>query len=155
MSLETEHAEILVRQLSSKDQKSLVALDRKITGIDRSSYFSLKLSSTLKDTGIQISLAAEVDGSLVGFVLARVYYGEFGRVEPSAVLDTIGVQPELQGRGVAHAMVKQLCTNLRGLGIKRLQTEVDWEDQALLTFFHHQGFAPAPRFCLDLDLDPE
>ena len=43
-----------------------------------------------------------------------------------------------------------LWTNLAALGISRLQTEVSWSDQQLLHFFNAQGFAPAPRFCLDL-----
>jgi len=38
-----------------------------------------------------VSLAAEIEGLLVGFLLARVYYGEFGTLEPAAVMDTIGV----------------------------------------------------------------
>ena len=42
--------------------------------------------------------------------------------------------------------------NLLALGIRTLQTEVAWQSPELIAFFHHEGFALAPRLCLDLDL---
>jgi hypothetical protein len=53
---------------------------------------------------------------------------------------------------VGSALQRQLHANLSGLGVSVLQTEVSWDDQQLLGFFHHQGFRPAARFCLHLDL---
>ena len=69
------------------------------------------------------------------------------------MLDTLGVHPARRGHGVGRALMRQLCTNLLGLGIRALQTEVGWENQELLAFFHHEGFRPAQRLCLDLDLE--
>lgn len=147
-----EKDEILVRSLRADDLESVIGLDAKITGRRREEYFKIKLAQSIADTGVQISLAAEIDGLFAGFLLARVYYGEFGAMEPTAVLDALGVHTGLRGRGVGHALLRQLRTNLRGLGISRLRTEVAWDDQQLLSFFHHEKFVPAPRICLDLDL---
>jgi ribosomal protein S18 acetylase RimI-like enzyme len=144
--------DVVVRSLRASDLAAVVAVDEKVTGRRREEFFRLKLQQALADTGIALSLAAEADGAVVGFMLARVYYGEFGVMEPVAVLDVLGVQPAFQGRGVARALLDQLGTNLRGLGIPRLRTEVAWEAIDLLRFFHHEGFRPAPRLCLDLDL---
>jgi ribosomal protein S18 acetylase RimI-like enzyme len=105
------------------------------------------------ESGIKISLAAELDGLFAGFLLARVYYGEFGTMEPAAVLDTIGVHPDFRHQGIGTALMRQLRTNLRGLGVPRLQTEVHWDNRDVLAFCHHEGFRPAQRFCLDLDLE--
>jgi ribosomal protein S18 acetylase RimI-like enzyme len=143
---------VVVRGLRPDDLSAVIALDAKIVGRPRTEYFKVKLQQNLAETGIKVSLAGELDGGLVGFLLARVFYGEFGTLEPVAVLDTLGVHPEFQGRGVGTALVRQLHTNLRGLGVTRLQTEVDWDNQRLLHFFHDEGFRPARRFCLDLDL---
>jgi hypothetical protein len=44
--------------------------------------------------------------------------------------------------------------NLHALGVGTLRTEVGWDEQGLLRFFHGTGFRPAPRFCLDLVLHP-
>jgi ribosomal protein S18 acetylase RimI-like enzyme len=144
--------EVLVRRLRPQDLEAVIALDAKVTGRKRDEYFKLKLKQALADTGIEVSLAAEVEGVFAGFLLARVYYGEFGALEPFAALDTLGVHPDFRGRGVGSALIEQLRTNLLGLGIPRLQTEVAWENLEILTFFHHEGFRPAARFCLDLDL---
>jgi hypothetical protein len=35
--------------------------------------------------------------------LGRLYYGEFGLPEPVAIVDSIGVHPELKGRHVGRA----------------------------------------------------
>lgn len=149
-----DHQTVSVRNLRPRDLDAVILLDSKITGRKRTEYFKTKLAQALADTGIVVSLAAELDGMFVGFLLARVYYGEFGATEQTAVLDTIGVHPDQRGKGVGPALLDQLRQNLVALGIKKLQTEVMWSDVNLLGFFQRSGFVPAPRLCLDLDLDP-
>jgi len=148
-----EEQDVLVRRLRPDDLDAVIALDAKVIGRRREEYFKLKLKQALSDTGIEVSLGAELEQIFVGFLLARVYYGEFGALEHVAVLDTMAVNPDFQGRGVGTALVDQLRVNLLGLGIQTLQTEVSWRNPRLLTFFNRKGFAPAPRFCLDLDLE--
>lgn len=143
---------VLVRSLQSSDLDAIVAIDAAATGRRRERFLAQKLTQALADTGIAMSLAAVLDDHVVGFALARLYYGEFGVVEPAAVLDVLGVHPDYRGRHVAAAVVDQLRTNLLGLGIRTLQTEVPWSSPDLVTFFQHEGFTIAPRICLDLDL---
>jgi ribosomal protein S18 acetylase RimI-like enzyme len=143
---------VLVRNLRTGDLEAVIALDARIVGRRREEYFRVKLQQSLAETGIKVSLAAERGGLFCGFLLARVYYGEFGTMEPVAVLDTLGVHPGFRGGGVGASLLRQLRVNLGGLGVSRLRTEVGWDDLGLLGFFHRQGFRPAPRFCLDLDL---
>jgi len=147
-----DESKIVVRRLAPGDLQAVILLDARITGRRRDEYFRLKLTQALADTGVQVSLAAEHERVFAGFLLARVYYGEFGVMEAVAVLDTIGVNPDFRGQGVGAALLAQLCQNLEGLGIPQLRTEVSLEDQDLLRFFHREGFVPAPRLCLDLDV---
>lgn len=148
-----EVTDITVRRLRPADLEAVIALDAKNTGRRRTEYFKLKLAQALSDTGIEVSLAAEKDEMFAGFLLARVYYGEFGSTEKVAVLDTLGVHPDLRGKRIGHSLIRQLRTNLLGLGIPTLQTEVSFEDQDVMTFFQHTGFRLANRVCLDLDLE--
>ena len=148
-----QESRIAIRGLKPEDLEAVITVDAKNTGRRRDEYFKIKLQQNLAETGIKVSLAAELDGCFCGFLLARVFYGEFGRTEPAAVLETIGVNPDFQGQGVGAALLRQLRTNLQGLGVTRLQTEVSWDDPALMTFFQHEGFRPADRICLDLDLE--
>jgi GNAT superfamily N-acetyltransferase len=134
---------------------SVVGLDAKVTGRRREEYFKTKLKLALAATGIEVSLAAEVGGCFAGFLLARVYYGEFGQAEATAVLDTFDVHPDFRGVGVGRALFRQLAMNLRALDITRLETQVAWSAQELLSFFQHQGFVLSQRVCLELDLTRE
>lgn len=142
---------VYVRRLRPDDLERVIALDAKIVGRRRDEYFRLKLEMAMKETGVEVSLAGELDGLFTGFLIARVFYGEFGLVEPAAVLEVLGVHPDFRGRGVAHALMRQLRTNLLGLGVGTIQTEVGWGEQDLMAFFHREGFQPAARLCLDLD----
>jgi ribosomal protein S18 acetylase RimI-like enzyme len=143
---------VRVRGLKPADFDAVVAIDAKNVGRRREEYFRVKLEENLHATGVRVSLAAELDGLFVGFLLARVYYGEFGRSEPAAVLDTIAVHPDFQGRHVGAALLAQLKRNLAGLRVGSIQTEVAWENQRLMAFFQHEGFRPAARLALDLPL---
>lgn len=147
-----EGTDIVVRRLRPTDLERVVDLDARVTGRSRRDYLEHKLRVNLLESSIEVSLGAELDASLVGFLLARVWTGEFGATEPVAVMDTIGVHPDFQGQGVGQALLDQLRVNLRGLGVGTLRTEVGWEAQDLLRFFHDQGFAPARRLSLELDL---
>ena len=151
---ETRETVVTVRGLKPQDMDAVVTLDARNVGRRREAFFRIKLQQNLQETGIKVSLAAEVDGIFTGFLLARVYYGEFGTPEPVAVLDTIDVHPDFRGRGVGSTLLRQLRVNLHALGVGTLRTEVGWDEQGLLRFFHGTGFRPAPRFCLDLVLHP-
>jgi GNAT superfamily N-acetyltransferase len=144
---------VVIRSLSATDFDTVVAIDAKGVGRRRDEFYRLKFHQALAETGIQASLAAEIDGAVVGFLLVRVFYGEFGRTEPVAIMDAFGVHPDFRRHGVGAALIGQLRTNLKGLGIRTLQTQVSWDRQDMLAFCHAQGFVPAPRFVLDLDLD--
>jgi ribosomal protein S18 acetylase RimI-like enzyme len=143
---------IVVRGLKPEDLEAVIVLDAKNVGRRREDYFKFKLQQNLTETGIKVSLAAETDGCFCGFLLARVYYGEFGTLEPVAVLDTLDVNPDFRRQGIGAALLGQLCKNLRALNVSRVRTEVGWDNQELLAFFHRKGFRPAERLCLDLDL---
>lgn len=144
--------DVVVRNLDAADLDAVITLDAKNVGRRREEFFRLKLKQALSDTGITVSLAAELKGAFVGFLLARVFYGEFGITERVAVMDVIDVHPAFRGQHVATALLRQLCTNLKGLGIGVLQTEVGWENTELLGFFRREGFVMAQRVCLDMNL---
>ena len=77
--------------------------------------------------------------------MARVDLGDFGRTEPTAVVDTIGVDPAYAHRGVGHALLSQLFANLGALRVERVETIVAPDDLALLGFLYDAGFVPSQR----------
>ena len=140
---------IPVRSMREADLKALVAIDRRITGRDRSAYFERKLAEAMHESDVRVSLVAEIDGRAVGFIMARVDLGEFGRIEPAAVMDTIGVDPDFAGRGVGRALLSQLLANLTTLRVDKVLTEVDWGDRELMAYLDRCGFKPSARLSFD------
>lgn len=145
--IDVDHVE--VRTLGEADLEWVVRIDAQRTGRVRRAYYKLKLEEAVRHAGLCVSLAALVDGERAGFLMARLYYGEFGQVEPAAVLDSIGISPAFARRKVGRALLRQLEMNLAGLGVERLETEVDWTMSELVAFFQHAGFKPAARLCLE------
>jgi ribosomal protein S18 acetylase RimI-like enzyme len=140
---------IPVRSMREADLKALVAIDRRITGRDRSAYFERKLAEAMHESDVRVSLVAEIDGRAVGFIMARVDLGEFGRIESAAVMDTIGVDPDYAGRGVGRALLSQLLANLTTLRVDKVLTEVDWGDRELMAYLDRCGFKPSARLSFD------
>lgn len=134
-----------VRLLTAKDIEDVVRIDRHVTGRDRRAFVQHALDEALRETGVRISLAARIDGIMAGYVMARADLGDFGRTEPVAVIDTLGVAPEYAHRGVGHALMQQLFLNLDALRIERVETVVEAGALELLGFFYGAGFAPAQR----------
>jgi len=148
-----ERPRVEVRSLGPEDLPWVVAIDETHTGRARVEYYRLALERAAKDTGVRISLAAWVEGAPVGFVIARLYYGEFGRPEPAAILDAIGVAESATKQGVGRALLDTLRRHLAAIDVGLIQTEVDWRDRRLVAFFNAAGFALAPRLCLELPFD--
>ena len=140
---------LTIRTLAWQDVARLVRMDERATGRNRRAWYEGKLKRALEESDLKISLGADVDGTLVGAVLGTLHYGEFGLPEPVAVLDTILVDGDFRGRGIATAMLDQLVKNLEALGIEQVRTEVAWNDRELVGFLGKNGFGPAKRLVLE------
>ncbi len=143
-----------VRLMRAEDLEAVVEIDAASSGRRRRRYFETLVRRAVEHADLQISLVAELEGRVVGFLVGSLYYGEFGVVEPFATMDAIGVHPEWRRRHVARALLEQFRRNLGALGIGSIRTEVAWDDFDLLAFVRASGFEPAPRLCLECPLDP-
>lgn len=137
-----------VRSMQQDDLASVVRIDAKLTGHQRADYFTAKLQEVMSESGVRVSLIAEIDGLAAGFIMARVDFGEFGRAEATALIDTIGVNPDYSHSGIATALISQLLVNLQALHVERVATRVGWDNIDLLGFLSAKGFAPAQQLSL-------
>ncbi|MHB1122139.1 MAG: GNAT family N-acetyltransferase [Ramlibacter sp.] len=142
-----------VRPMASDDLREIVRIDRGITGRDRGSYIAARVAEAMDDSAIRVSLTARRDGAIVGFVMARADLGDYGRAEPVAVVDTLGVDVGHSRRQVGRALLEQLFTNLAALQIERVETQVASMQLPLLGFFQHNGFQPSQRLAFTRRLD--
>jgi len=143
-----------VRGLAPADLAAILTIDRRVTGRKRDSYLAGLFDEALNDSAIRVSLVAK-RGMTVGFIMAKTDFGDFGRPEPTAVIDSIGVNPEFAGSGVGTAMLSQLFVNLDALHVERVETVVAPENFDLLGFFYKAGFSPSQRLALVKRLSQE
>lgn len=143
-----------VSPMRQADLREIAAIDRGITGHDRSAYIAARLAEAMDDSAIRVSLTARRDGAVVGFVMARADFGDYGRTEPVAVLDTIGVDMSQSRRQIGRALLEELFANLAALQVERVETLVASTQLALLAFFQRHGFRPSQRLSFSRPLDP-
>lgn len=142
---------VLVRSLKEEDLATVVRIDRKYTGHDRPNHYAAKFREMLGETGVRVSFVAEEDGYVVGFIMARVDLGEFGKIDKTAVLDGIGVHPSFAGSGIGHALLAQLIMNLSSLRVENIFTQLTLsrKHSDMLHFLCSSGFHPSQRLMLN------
>jgi N-acetylglutamate synthase-like GNAT family acetyltransferase len=122
---------VKIRTLKREDLDAIVKINERVLGENRRNYWKRKLE-LMNDKSSQISLVAEMEGGVVGFVLGDISGWEFGIPETIGWIDTIGVEPAYQKKGVATALARELVQNLKNLGVKTIYTLVSWNDWDLL-----------------------
>ncbi len=138
-----------VRSLTAEDLDAVVDLDQRITGGCRRSYFERRLAAARGDPSRHLQLAAPSPSGLAGFALGRLVAGEFGRAEPALMLETVGVEPTLQGKGLGHRLMTALAERARSRGARIVVTHADWRDHSMLAFLDRAGFSLGPRLILE------
>jgi predicted N-acetyltransferase YhbS len=142
---------VRIRNLKKEDLNAIVEIDQKVLGQSRREYWERKLE-TMDARASQASFVAEAEGRVVGFILGDVSGWEFGVPDTIGWIDTIGVEPNYQKKGVATALARELIKNLKSLGVKTIYTLVSWDDWDLLQFFRAMGFARGDMINLELKI---
>ena len=142
---------LIIRPLKKDDLEPIVEIDEKVLGDNRKEYWERKLD-LLNDKSSQISLVAEVEGKVVGFILGDISGWEFGVPDTIGWIDTIGIDPVYQKKGLATALAQDLVKNLKAVGVETIYTLVSWNDWDLLQFFHAMGFTRGDMINLELKI---
>ena len=142
---------VQIRVLRNEDLEGIVEIDEKVLGENRRSYWERKLE-LMNNKSSQVSLVAEVGGKVVAFILGDVSGWEFGVPETIGWIDTIGVEPAYQKKGLATALTHELIKNLKAIGVRTIYTLVSWNDWDLLQFFHAMGFTRGDMINLELKI---
>jgi GNAT superfamily N-acetyltransferase len=134
--------DVVVRPLEPSDVDSIMAIDEKLSGQTRKDYWRRRLEiASLRPPWM--SVVAETDGRLVGFLFGWVGESEFGIPQSTGWVDLIGVDPAYRGRGVARALLDRFVQSGRELrALERVATLIDLGQVDIREFFLRQGFQP-------------
>jgi ribosomal protein S18 acetylase RimI-like enzyme len=131
---------LTIRLMREDDLDAIVDIDTKVLGEARRDYWLTKIVKQAESRPPDASLVSEVDGKAIGFILGEVSGWEFKVPNNIGWIDTIGIDPDYQNRGIAKELANALVTNLREHGVDTIYTLVNWNDWDLLQFFHAMGF---------------
>jgi ribosomal protein S18 acetylase RimI-like enzyme len=142
---------INVRLMKAEDFDAVVGIDEKVLQTSRPEYYKMKFEKLFKSRDyLPTSLVAEgEDGAVLGFVMGVLYMGEYGIFQEEATLDTIGVDPDHQHKGIGKLLIDEFIDHLKRLGVQKINTLVDWNDASLIHFFSSNQFSPSKSINLE------
>ncbi len=139
---------INLRPLTIKDLEAVTAIDISLLGRDRREYWEYKLESA--ETSSVPSLAAELDGKMIGFILGKASGWEYGIPENIGWIDTIGVVKEWQGKGVSQLLFKEMYSMFKKVGVDTIYVFVEWKKWDLMKFFEKMKFQRGDMINLEM-----
>jgi len=134
-----ELQKVTTRMLELEDLDAIAEIDYRVLGMKRPSYWRQKIEE-MADEGPSKSLVAELDNKVVGFIMGTVSGWKFGIPNTIGWIDTIGVDPEFQKRGIATLLFNSILEEFKKDSIEHIYTLVKWEDWDLMCFFKAVGF---------------
>ena len=135
---EKRRSKIRVRPMEPEDIDSVLAIDRKITGVRRAATYTDLIIGDLGKIP-DLSFVAEVNGEVQGFLLARrAYFGEpFTEV---GLIQILGVDPEHWRQGIATSMINALVEACQSKKLSAVRIMVNENDSQLQDLFQRLGF---------------
>ena len=146
--------DINVRPAEVTDLDAIVGIEEKISGHTRKQYWQHRLEiAALRPPWM--SLVAESDGRVVGFLFGWVGESEFGIAGPTGWVDLIGVAPPYRGRGVGQALTQRFIESGRELrAIEKAATLIDLTQADVREFFVRLGFHHGPMIQMEREVGP-
>ena len=146
-------AAVAVRAVRRGDLDQVIALDARVTGIEKRAYWQ----SVYRRYGVPAPaerqfLVADAGGRVVGFIIGEVRDWEFG-APPCGWVFGIDVNPEARQAGIGARLLDALCAGFRRAGVSKVRTMLARENNLVLSFFRSQGMMTGPFIPLEMDLD--
>ena len=143
--------EITIRPLADVDIDAITRIDEKVTGTYRPDFWESRVAYYLRRDP-EASRVAELDGKVVGFMLADLRGGEFGLEETSGWIERFGVDPAMRGKGIGRKLFGALAEYFKTNGAHTLRTFVDTRQAETATFLKAVGFGPSALTALEQKL---
>ncbi len=145
-------APILIRPVRRGDLEPIIALDARVTGLEKRDYWRSLYRRYGEAAAERQFLVAESGGEVVGFVIGEVRDWEFGSARCGWVF-AIDVRPETRLGGTGARLLAAVCAGFRRAGVRKVRTMLSRENTLVLSFFRSQGMMAGPFIPLEMDLE--
>lgn len=144
--------ELIIRIIKKEDLDRIIEIDNKVLGERRPDYWERKVEMAGKKSPLP-SLVAELKDEVVGFIFGEASGWEYGVPENIGWIDTIGIDPEYQKKGIGRLLMKELLNYMKKVGVDTVYTLVNWRGWELLRFFDAIGFKRGDMVNLEFKID--
>jgi ribosomal protein S18 acetylase RimI-like enzyme len=142
--------EVKIRPMEQEDIEAVIAVyskirEEKIPGVKRSrlSYRAAmtyeEVASTNPGGPLDLSLVAEDDGKVVGFIWSRLALVGIP-IDEVGIIHMLVVDPNYQKQGIAGKLVDALAKRCQDKGVKTVRAVIDERHWELQNYFQKHGF---------------
>jgi len=152
-------AGVKIRPLSLDNIKDIVRIEKRIEGKlgiineERIEYLKEATRYNIERSDPMMSLGAELDEKIIGFIIGEIRIWEFGIGEKTGWIRILGVDPDFQRRGIGRKLGEALLEHFERRGIKRVRTMAEWYTGDLISFFKSLGFNMLNMIPLEKELN--
>ncbi len=145
-------APAVIRPVRRADLPAIVALDARVTGIEKPDYWRalFRRYGDAAQAERQF-LVADAGARVVGFVIGEVRDWEFGSA-PCGWVFAIDVDPTARLTGIGTGLLAAICAGFRRAGVRKVRTMLARDNTLILSFFRSQGMMAGPFIPLEMDL---
>ena len=146
-------APVTIRKARPTDFEAVIDLDQVGVAAEKPAYWRGifdRYVTTGREGGF--FLVAELDGAVIGFIVAEVRAWEFGS-PPCGWVFALSVAPQTREMGVGERMLQEICQRLKKAGVTTVRTMVDRENKLTLSFFRSQGLRTGRYIELEKQID--
>lgn len=139
-------AAVKIKPLTLDNINDIVRIEERIekkldiTNKERMEYLIETARYNIERGDPMLSLGAELEGNVVGFIIGEVRLWEFGIGEKTGWIRILGVDPDFQGRGIGRRLGETLLEHFKRRGIKKVRTMTEWYAGDLISYFKSLGF---------------
>jgi ribosomal protein S18 acetylase RimI-like enzyme len=129
----------IIRPMRDEDLERIIEIDYQILGVRRPDFWMEKIELLKKKSHLP-PLVAETGNKVIGFILGEASSWEYVVPENIGWIDTLGIDPAYQRKGVAKMLAGEMIAAMENIGVNTVYTLVDWRDGDILQFLNHMGF---------------
>jgi predicted N-acetyltransferase YhbS len=139
-------SDVTIRRLKKEDAEDVKRIYEAIT--KRSEKLDIHwIVDERAENSMDASFVAEMDGTVVGYMISYVASGNFG-VDRCAWISMFGVEPKLMGQGIGRRLAREIFQFYKEKDVTDVFTSVRWDYTDILSFFKSLCFHCSDYFHL-------
>lgn len=144
---------ISIRNAIASDLEAVISLDQWAPMSAKPAYWAGVFDHYLhRNKEDRFFLVAELNGTVVGFIIGEVRAWEFGS-PPCGWVFALAVSPDARQTGIGQQMFEEISRRLKKAGVTTVRTMVSREDKLTLSFFRGLGLCSGKYIELEKQID--